>query len=139
MSSTSIVNQAVEAVMDMIDGMKLYATITRGALGTENSISCEIAPSMPESVYMDKESYIRLILALNAKHTNLQTVSDALNNILDTLSRKTSYTSGTGWQIVDITQGNLPRVIGREENNNAWVMAADLIVKIYRKDDELNG
>ena len=138
MSSTSIINQAVEAVMDMIDALSLYATITRGALGTGNGISCEVAPSTPESVYMDKESYIRLTLALNAKHTNLQTVSDALNNILDTLSRKTSYTSGTGWQIVDITQGNLPRVIGREENNNAWVMAADLIVKIYRKDDELN-
>ena len=138
MSSTSIINQAVEAVMDMIDALSLYATITRGALGTGNGISCEVAPSTPESVYMDKESYIRLTLALNAKHTNLQTVSDALNNILDNLSRKTSYTSGTGWQIVDITQGNLPRVIGREENNNAWVMAADLIVKIYRKDDELN-
>ena len=136
MSSTSIINQAVEAVMDMIDDLQPYATITRGALGTGNGISCEIAPSMPESVYMDKESYIRLTLALNAKHTNLQTVSDALNNILDNLSRKTSYTSGTGWQIVDITQGNLPRVIGREENNNAWVMAADLVVKIYRKDEE---
>ena len=35
---------------------------------------------------------------------------------------------------VDITSGNFPRIIGREENN-AWLMAGDLVVKIYRKDD----
>jgi hypothetical protein len=36
---------------------------------------------------------------------------------------------------VDISSGNLPRVIGRDDKN-LWLVAADLIVKIYRKDDE---
>ena len=133
-TGTSAINQAVEAVMDMIDGLSLYANITRGALGIGNSLCCEIAPSMPQEVYLDKNSYIPLTLAINGKHDNLQTLSDALNTIQDTLSRKKEYISGTGWQIVDITSGNLPRVIGREENNQ-WLMACDLIVKIYRKDD----
>ena len=133
-AGTSAINQAVEAVMDMIDALSLYANITRGALGIGNSLCCEIAPSMPQEVYLDKNSYIPLTLAINGKHDNLQTLSDALNTIQDTLSRKKEYTSGTGWQIVDITSGNLPRVIGREENNQ-WLMACDLIVKIYRKDD----
>lgn len=133
-TGTSAINQAVEAVMDMIDALNLYATITRGALGIGNSLCCEIAPSMPQEVYLDKNSYIPLTLAINGKHDNLQTLSDALNTIQDTLSRKKEYTSGTGWQIVDITSGNLPRVIGREENNQ-WLMACDLIVKIYRKDE----
>lgn len=130
----SILNDAVEAVMDMIDGLGLYAQITRGALGIGNSLSCEIAPSVPSEVYMDKESYIPLTLALNGKHDNLQTLSDTLNTIVDNLSRRTEYTSGEGWQIVDITSGNLPRVIGREDNSS-WLMACDLVVKIYRKDD----
>ena len=133
-ASTSVINLAVEAVMDMIDALSPFATITRGALGIGNSLCCEIAPSVPQEVYLDKNSYIPLTLALNGKHDDLQVLSDTLNNIVDTLSRKTSYTSGTGWQIVDITSGNLPRIIGREDNST-WLMACDLVVKIYRKDD----
>jgi hypothetical protein len=132
-TTTSVVNLAVEAVMNMIDELNLFAPITRGALGISNSLCCEIAPSMPEAVYMDKESYIPLTLALNGKHDNLQTLSDAMNTIIDTLPRMTEYTSGDGWQIVDITAGNMPRVIGREDNNS-WIMAGDIVIKLYRKD-----
>ena len=131
----SVLNNAVEAVMDMIDAMNNFAPITRGALGIGNSLSCEIAPSMVDTVFMDKNTYIPLTLALNGKHDNLQTLSDTLTNIMDTLTRKHSYTEGNGFQIVDITNGNLPRVRGRAENNQ-WLMACDLIVKIYRKDEE---
>ena len=134
-ASTSILNSVVESVMDMIDALDNFASITRGALGIGNSLSCEIAPSMTEAVFMDKNSYIPLTLALNGKHDDLQTLSDTLNNILDTLTRKKEYTDGNGWEIVDITSGNIPRVIGREDNNQ-WVMACDLIIKIYRKDEE---
>ena len=136
-TSTSVLNRAVESVMDLIDGLTLFATITRGALGIGNSLSCEIAPTVPEAVFYDKNAYIPLTLALNGKHDDLQTLSDALNNIVDTMTRKTSYPSGDGWEIVDITSGNLPRVIGREDNNS-WLMACDLVVKIYRKDEQQN-
>lgn len=133
--STSVLNLAVESVMDMIDGLNLFAKITRGALGIGNSLSCEIAPSVPSEVYLDKGCYIPLTLAINGKHSDTRLLSDTLNNIMDSLSRKTSYTSGTGWEIVDISSGNLPRAIGREGNNQT-IMACDLIVKIYRKDSE---
>lgn len=136
-TSTSAINLAVEAVVDMINGLTLFATITRGALGIGNSLCCEIAPSVPQEVYLDKNSYTPLTLAINGKHDDLNVLSDALNTIMDTLSRKTAYTSGNGWQIVDITCGNAPRVIGREDNNS-WVMSCDLVIKIYRKDDETN-
>ena len=132
--STSKINLAVEWVITTINAMSNFATMTRGALGTDNGLTCEVAPSMPSEVYHDKNMYIPLTLALNGKHSNLQTLSETLNNIIDTLTRRTTYGSGNGWEIVDITAGNLPRVIGREENN-AWLMAGDLVVKIYRKDD----
>ena len=131
-TSTSVVNLAVEAVMDMIDAMNPFATITRGALGIGNSLCCEIAPTNTDTVFMDKESYIPLTLALNGKHDDLRVLSDTLNNIMDTLSRKTSYTSGNGWQIVDISCGNHPRVIGREDNNS-WLMACDIVIKITER------
>lgn len=132
---SSKLNTAVEAVMDMIDALDNFATITRGALGTSNGLACEIAPSTPSEVYYDKNTFVPLTLALNGKHSNLQVLSDTLNNIIDTLTRRTSYPAGDGWEIVDIASGNLPRIIGREDNNQ-WLMAGDLIVKIYRKEDE---
>ncbi len=36
-TSSSIINQAIEKVMDLIDEMGLYAMINRGALGTGDS------------------------------------------------------------------------------------------------------
>lgn len=132
---SSKLNSAVEAVMDMIDALDNFATITLGALGTSNGLACEIAPSTPSEVYYDKNTFVPLTLALNGKHSNLQVLSDTLNNIIDTLTRRTSYPAGDGWEIVDISSGNLPRIIGREDNNQ-WLMAGDLIVKIYRKDDQ---
>lgn len=134
-ASTSVLNLAAEAVMDMIDALGNFAKITRGALGIDNGLSCEIAPSMADAVFMDKNTYIPLTLALNGKHSDLQVLSDTLNNIMDTLTRAKTYTDGNGFEIVDITGGNLPRVIGRE-GNNQWIMACDLVVKIYRKDEE---
>ena len=133
-ASTSVLNLAVESVMDLIDAMGNFATITRGALGTGDSLSCEIAPSTAEAVFMDKNLYIPLTLALNGKHSDLQTLSDTLNNIMDTLTRKTSYPDGNGWEIVDITNGMLPQIIGRE-NDNRFLMACDLVIKVYRKDE----
>ena len=135
MSSTSKINLAVESVITLINGMGNFATMTRGALGSDNGLTCEIAPSYAEAVFMDKNAYFPLTLALNGKHHNLQTLSDTLNNIMDTLTRSKTYPSGDGWEIVDITNGNLPRVIGREDNNS-WLMACDLVIKLYRKDDE---
>ena len=136
-ASTSKINLAVESVMSLINAMNNFANIYRGALTTTNSLSCEVAPSSVAEVYLDKNAFIPVTLAINGKHSNLQTLTDTLNNIMDTLTRSKSYPSGNGWEIVDITNGNIPRVIGREDNN-LWLMACDLIVKIYRKDDTAN-
>ena len=129
MSSTSIINQAVESVMDMIDALSLFATITRGALGVGDSLSCEVGPSGPEAVWMDKNQYIPLDLTINGKHSDLQVLSDAMNRIHESLTMKTEYTSGDKWEIVDITTLTEPQVIGRE-NDNRWMMASALVIKI---------
>lgn len=132
---SSIINTAIESVMTLIDALEPFAPITRGALGTSDGLTCEVAPSQVDTVFMDKNTYTPITLALNGKHHNLETLSDTLNNIMDTLTRSKSYPDGNGWEIVDITNGNLPRVIGREDNGS-WLMACDLIVKLYRKDEE---
>jgi hypothetical protein len=107
----SIINTAIEAVMDLIDALGNFAPITRGALGTGDGLTCEVAPSTYQEVYLDKNAFVPLTLALNGKHHDLQLLSNTMNNIIDTLTRRTAYPAGDGWQIVDITSGNLPRII----------------------------
>lgn len=128
-ASTSIINQAVDAVMDMINALSLFATITRGALGTGNSLCCEVGPTSPETVWLDKNQYIPLDLTINGKHSNLQTLSDAINTIHESLTMAFSYTSGDKWQIVDIATLTEPQMIGREQDNS-WIMASALSVKV---------
>ena len=122
-------NQAVEAVMDLIDLMGLYSAITRGALGTGNGLTCEIGPSSPETVWLDKNKYIPIDLTINGKHTNLQTLSEAMNMIHETMTMMTEYPSGDDWEIVDITTMTEPQMIGREDEG-AWLMASALLVKV---------
>ena len=128
-ASTSIINQAVDAVIAMIDALNLYAKITRGALGTGNTLCCEVGPTSPDTVWLDKNQYIPVDLTINGKHKNLQTLSDALNTIHESLTMALSYTSGDRWQIVDIATLTEPQVIGREQDNS-WIMASALLVKV---------
>ena len=127
--SESILNQAIEAVMDLIDALSLFAPITRGALGTGDSLSCEIGPTSPETVWIDKNKYIPVDLTVNGKHGNLQTLSDSMNLIHENLTMMREYPTGSEWQIVDIATLTEPQVIGREQDNK-WMMASALTIKV---------
>ena len=125
----SIINSAVESVMDLIDGLQPFAPITRGALGTGAGLCCEVAPSSPSEVYLDKNQYIPLDLTLNGKHMNLETLSETMNGIHEYLTMLTEYPSGDDWAIVDIGTYTEPQIIGRESAND-WIMASSLHIKI---------
>ena len=128
-SPKSVINAAVESVMDLIDALKPFASIRRGALGTGAGLCCEIAPSSPFEVYLDKNQYIPLDLTINGKHSNLETLSETMNGIHESLTMMTEYPTGEGWAVVDISTYTEPQVIGRE-NDNDWIMASSLSVKI---------
>ena len=127
--SSSILDRALWAVMDLIDALSLYSTISRGALGTGNSLVCEIASSSPDEVYLDKNQYITVDVTLNGKHSDLQTLSDAMNTIHESLTMRTEYPHENDWQIVDVITLTEPQVIGREDNND-WLMASSLGVRV---------
>ena len=132
----TVFDQVVEAVIGIMNtACAPFAQVTRGALPIGPAITCELGPSTPDTVYMDKNTYVPLDLTLNGKHPNLQTVTNAMNAIHSKLTRATFYPSGPGWEIVDITNGVYPRIIGREENN-MWLLASSLYVKIYQKGDD---
>lgn len=130
----SVINQVVEAVIGLMNATTPFATVTRGALPTGIGITCEVGPSTPSEVYLDKNSYVPLDIVLNGKHYNMKTLSDALNKIHSALTRAKTYPSSEGWQIVDISNYTLPEVVDRE-GNNEWLMASALSVKFYWEGD----
>lgn len=125
----SIINEAVAAVSRLINGLDLFAPIYRGALGTGNGLSCEVGPSSPSEVYLDKNKYIPVDLTINGKHDDLNTLSNALNTIHEYLTMLTSYPSGEDWHIVDISTMTEPQIIGREDEGQ-YLMASALYVKV---------
>jgi hypothetical protein len=133
--STSILNQAVEAVMDLIDALGLFSLITRGALGSGDGLCCEIGPTSVETVWLDKNQYIPVDLTINGRHSDLQILSDTMNRIHESLTMATSYPYGNGWEIVDITTLTEPQMIGREDSNE-WLMASALLIKVATLDKE---
>ena len=128
-TSTSILNQVIEAVMSLINALSLFATISRGAMGTGNCLTCEIGPSTPFTVWLDKNQYIPVDITINGKHDNLQTLSDAMNTIHESLTMMLDYPTGDKWQITDIATRTEPQMIGRESGNN-WIMASALTVNV---------
>jgi hypothetical protein len=130
----SVIDQVLEAVIGLMNATQPFATVTRGALPTGPGLTCEIGPSTPESMHMDKNTVIPLDVTLNGKHHDLKTLSDAMNEIHSALTRAKSYPSAARWQIVDITNQTLPQRIGREQNND-WLMASALSVKFYWRGD----
>ena len=133
----SVINEALEAVIGLINDREPFATVTRGALPIGSGITCEIGPSTPSEVYLDKNSYIPLDVTLNGKHSDLKLLSDTLNDIHSALTRAKAYPMDLvhdKWEIVDISNATMPQVIGREETN-IWLMASSLSVKIYQKGD----
>ncbi len=130
----SAINDVMEAVIGLMNAAGPFAAVTRGALPTGAGIACEVGPSAPEAVFLDKNSCVPLEVTLNGRHENLETLSDAMNGIHSALTRATSYPAGADWQIVDIADGTLPQVIGREDDNG-WLMASSLSVKFYWRED----
>ena len=126
----SVMNEVIEAVINLMNGLHLFATVTRGALPTGPGIVCEPGPSSTRETYLDKGQYIPLDVTINAKHSNLQTLSDDMARIFEELTRLRTYPSAQGWEIVDITTYTWPSVIGREDNNQ-WLMAGALSVRYY--------
>ena len=45
------IDLAIESVMDLVNALGLFATITRGALGSGVGLVCEVAPSVPQEVF----------------------------------------------------------------------------------------
>ena len=126
----AIINQAVSAVVGMAEELPLFAPIRRGPLGAEAGISIALSPGSPPVYHLDRRCEVRLSLVLNAKHRDMQLVSNTLHSIHDILSRAEVYPRADGWQITHIVTESMPELIDREPGD-MWLFASSLTVTLY--------
>lgn len=126
----SCINQAILAVMNMAEEIGLFAPIRRGPLGAEPGIRMELSPGSQIRSHLDRRCVVDLSLVVNAKHRDMQLVSNTLHRIHDALNRAPAYPSTADWQITHIATESLPELIGREPDGQ-WLFASALAVTLY--------
>lgn len=128
--SDSCINQAIAALMDMVQQLEPFAPVKRGPLDESAGIRMELSPGTPPICHFDRRCVVPLSIVINAKHRDMQLVSNTLHRIHDTLTRSSEYPCTTDWQITHITSESPPELIGREPGD-LWLFASALTVTLY--------
>ncbi len=122
----------LSALIDLAETTQPFATILRGPLVDGPSIAMEAAES-DLTHHMDRNEAVRTAVVVNAKHPDMTTAYEAVMAIQRKLTRLTEYPAGDGWQIVSVWADDIPRLIGREDDNT-WLYATALTASIYYKE-----
>ena len=126
----SVLNDILLAVIGLAQATEPYAAIVVGALPADNGITMTYGAGGVDTTFMTKGICYDLDIALNGKHSNAQTVSDALNNIHQALTQATSYPRTENYQITDISTISTPSYLDREQNSQI-LYGSSLRVKAY--------
>lgn len=119
----------LDALIDIAQQTNPFATILRGPLTAAPSIAMEAAESSITR-HMDRNEAVRTAVVINAKHPDMTTACEAVMAIQRKLTHLEEFPSGDGWRIVDVWADNIPRLIGREDDNT-WLYATSLTASIY--------
>lgn len=122
----------LDALIDIAQQTNPFATILRGPLTAAPSIAMEAAES-GITRHMDRNEAVRTAVVINAKHPDMTTAYEAVMAIQRKLTHLPEFPSGEGWQIVDVWADNIPRLVGREDDNT-WLYASALTASIYYKE-----
>lgn len=129
----------IDAVLDLADSALSAAgykmTVFRGPTGTGDCIAAEPSYGTADSRFYDKNGAFRVTLVFNSKNSNMQTALNTLEQILLKLTRKkSSYPTGTAWEITGIWTNALPMLVSREEDNT-WLYAASIYIDYFLRGD----
>ena len=120
----SIQRQILEAVIRIIDDLRLYAALDIGPLPANNGLS--IAPAsggVDENTLMHGGQY-DMTLALNGKHAGQAVVFDALSTIHEHLEKLFIYPAGTNWAITGIHSVGCPVYL--DHDADGWLYGSSI-------------
>ena len=122
----------MDKIATAADALGLYATIVYGSDPPENGICMIQAAGAPTEKHFDTGMLYRLSVLLNGKHSNQQTLLDALTQIHTMLTKRNDFSdfSTTGAQVLSIMTTASPQIIGREQNNQ-WIAGSSFEVSFY--------
>ena len=127
-----MIREIIDNIADAANALGLYATIVYGSDPPENGICMIQAAGAPTEKHLDANMLYRLSVLLNGKHSNQQTVLDALTSIHTMLTKRNDYNgfSTTDAQVLSIMTTASPQIIGREQNNQ-WIAGSSFEVSFY--------
>jgi hypothetical protein len=126
----SVYNDILEDVKSLIVDIGVYAVPVSGSLPPSNGISLTVAAGAPIASDLSKGGAYQIVLALNGKHINQETVSDALGLVHTKLTQRKTYPSSSRYRITDVETVGVPTLIDREDDG-MWLYGSSLRVKFY--------
>lgn len=127
-----MISAIMDKIADAADALGLYATIVYGSDPPENGICMIQAAGAPTEKHFDTGMLYRLSVLLNGKHSDQQTLLDALTQIHTALTKRNDFNdfSTTDAQVISIMTTASPQIIGREQNNQ-WIAGSSFEVSFY--------
>ena len=127
-----MIGEIMDKIATAADALGLYATIVYGSDPPENGICMIQAAGAPTEKHLDANMLYRLSVLLNGKHSNQQTLLDALTQIHTMLTNRNDFSdfSTTDAQVLSIMTTSSPQIIGREQNNQ-WIAGSSFEVSFY--------
>lgn len=126
----SILKDVLAAVQAMAMQTNPYASIVFGSDPPTNGICIVPAGGMPAETYINKGTYNRMEILLNAKNADQMLAFDTLADIHAALTRTTDYPNTSDFQIINILTTASPALIGREQNSQ-WIYGSSLEVTFF--------
>lgn len=127
----SVYSDVLNSVIELMEETKPYARIVVGSNVPANGI-CVLPTPATSRAFLDKNTDMEWIIALNGKNADQLTVFEALSRIHTLLTRRKDYPSDSNYQIYDISTAAGPRLIGRQENDQ-WIYGSSLRIRFYMR------
>jgi hypothetical protein len=127
-----MIDGIMEKLAAAADALGLYATVVFGSDPPANGICMIQAAGAPSEKHFDTGMLYRLSVLLNGKHTNQQTLLDALTQIHTALTKRNDFNdfSTEDAQVLSIMTTASPQIIGREQNSQ-WIAGSSCEVSFY--------
>lgn len=126
----SVLDEVLNAVISLAQTANPYSTIEIGALPFDNGICMTYSGGGPESTFLDKGASYSMDIVCNGKHTDQQTLINALAEIHEALTQAAEYPSSANWQVTNIITTSAPAYLDRQPND--WFLfGSSLRVDFY--------
>lgn len=113
----------------------LYAGIVIGSLPPDEGISLTMSTGYAIATDIEKSDAYAMYAVLNGKSAYQEQVSNALNDIHETLTHRKDYPNVGKYQITNIATVAAPNLIEREQNKQ-WLYGSSIRIDFYFRNIE---